>query len=937
MKRKLMPLLICAAVLLNLTLVGVLAAAEAISGTEDENLNGCNCEPVKGVHALYCMYWEASAYNAPEAKSENEALWNGTEYATLAEAVTAAQAADLAEMQTIQVLKNVAIISAFTVEKNIFIQGNGYTMTYGEGYASDIFKIEATGTLTVENLIIDGGFKGALDPQYLTPETYKYPSNRTDASAYPLTSTEGVMTTGDIFTNRGKLYVNQTRIQNFLSMAGSGWGDGLVLKIRADDTISEFDKVAVTNCINSGTGTLFNSNRGGVDGGDNTRFVMRNSSVTYTMGCEYGAVIHVRERSTFMTIENTVFDYNCINVDLDTSVLYIRDTTSNVPHSTAQLTDVRIFNSLGGDDVIEVYSGATLTLNETIPGAMFIESVGHHDDDDVYASGATINGGTITGSNSVSLGGNTYIGKGALIENPHITIGGTSTNDGTLYGNVYASADTGSLTNNGTIEGSLTGNNIIINSGSITGEVSINDGGYLENTGDGTVEGKVCGDVKVGNVIIDVNTANGDYLEMSGGVTVIPDDVTVTFTAVGGNGNQTTVTGPATIEDGYVILPPSTSIDGDVITRDHELRVPIYSIAEVVKDDNDELILPNGTIYRIHNTYVYGPVLFETDGSAIIINDNTETVVNGKVTVIGDGTVTVDGAVRASNYAEINNGYFTIHMTHGDDFAEIDNEGKTITVYDNLSEDPNVSRPTISAGGKTYEIIKGPVFVEDNQLVVPKGSTAMLRAGTSVEIEEEIYDGPAYIDAAGFIHFYVYLNPNNGENATLLGPYFTNENRNACLPTADEIVFEDRRFLGWFEGDVCDDNKDCKEIDAKHVYGQTMYLHAHWQESYTLTIQVTGCSELDVNQSFLFKLESEGVELYVTVVGNGSAKITNLPYGKYTVTQMNTWSWRYDPVSETFTLGQTIEEKGVTFDQKRIADYWLDGHAYYPGKEDEIA
>lgn len=84
-------------------------------------------------------------------------------------------------------------------------------------------------------------------------------------------------------------------------------------------------------------------------------------------------------------------------------------------------------------------------------------------------------------------------------------------------------------------------------------------------------------------------------------------------------------------------------------------------------------------------------------------------------------------------------------------------------------------------------------------------------------------------------------------------------------------------------------------------------------------------------QSTLFKVFSEdGFELEVTIVGNGSATIKDIPVGEYTVTELTNWSWRYDVVGDA---SQTVEAKSegsntVSFTNKRTNDKWLSGDCY---------
>lgn len=109
---------------------------------------------------------------------------------------------------------------------------------------------------------------------------------------------------------------------------------------------------------------------------------------------------------------------------------------------------------------------------------------------------------------------------------------------------------------------------------------------------------------------------------------------------------------------------------------------------------------------------------------------------------------------------------------------------------------------------------------------------------------------------------------------------------------------------------------------------------------------------IDENQTFIFTVKgvqgtnTAGIDLTVTIHGNGEITITDLPIGDYVVTEQTDWSWRYDLTEWSFTtdgdtdknvstngangaeitLGVTGNE--ITFTNKRTKIYWLDGDSY---------
>lgn len=108
----------------------------------------------------------------------------------------------------------------------------------------------------------------------------------------------------------------------------------------------------------------------------------------------------------------------------------------------------------------------------------------------------------------------------------------------------------------------------------------------------------------------------------------------------------------------------------------------------------------------------------------------------------------------------------------------------------------------------------------------------------------------------------------------------------------------------------------------------------------SLTIQKAGYSgyeKVDPNQTFLFHVEGDGVDLIVTVHGNGSVKINGLKVGnEYSVTELTDWSWRYVYTSYSTSLSHesvtngakvVLETDGneITFTNTRNKNKWLDG------------
>lgn len=91
-----------------------------------------------------------------------------------------------------------------------------------------------------------------------------------------------------------------------------------------------------------------------------------------------------------------------------------------------------------------------------------------------------------------------------------------------------------------------------------------------------------------------------------------------------------------------------------------------------------------------------------------------------------------------------------------------------------------------------------------------------------------------------------------------------------------------------------------------------------------LVISRKNASEND--QVFIYKVQNNenGELIYVTVLGNGSVTIHDLPLANYTVAQQNNWSWRYDDQTSTFDLTTLTN---IEFNQKVKKHQWLDGNS----------
>ena len=166
---------------------------------------------------------------------------------------------------------------------------------------------------------------------------------------------------------------------------------------------------------------------------------------------------------------------------------------------------------------------------------------------------------------------------------------------------------------------------------------------------------------------------------------------------------------------------------------------------------------------------------------------------------------------------------------------------------------------------------------------------------------------------------------------------------NGSTPTANDGF----KFVGWYKNEDCTQPVDADWVkDSKLTPGKTKnygtaekpvmgyeaatyYAKFEYDVAY-LTITKQGWEDIDEEQSFLFDVTGpNGYSQRVVIKGNGSVTIKGLKIGEYTVTEVTSWSWRYDAKSssQSITL-QPAQTNAVNFVNSRSNHKWLGGDAY---------
>lgn len=157
------------------------------------------------------------------------------------------------------------------------------------------------------------------------------------------------------------------------------------------------------------------------------------------------------------------------------------------------------------------------------------------------------------------------------------------------------------------------------------------------------------------------------------------------------------------------------------------------------------------------------------------------------------------------------------------------------------------------------------------------------------------------------------------------------------------------KFAGWFKDEACtqpvdagwvEDNKltpqKTKDYGGVMGYEAKTYYAKFAYDVFDLTVSKSGADAVDENQTFIFLISGEGVEMEVVVHGNSSVTVKGLKVGTYTVTELTDWSWRYTPDEAQKTVLQTDAQQAaanqtahtVEFVNERKNSKWLNGAAF---------
>ena len=290
------------------------------------------------------------------------------------------------------------------------------------------------------------------------------------------------------------------------------------------------------------------------------------------------------------------------------------------------------------------------------------------------------------------------------------------------------------------------------------------------------------------------------------------------------------------------------------------------------------------------------------------------------------------GPIITEDLAVYTGGNADIYISQGSAVYDIDtetinwrtgniNEGEDVIMRYRINLDPNSA---VQPGEKIY----------------PNGTTTFSYNNYSDTPVVKEFKVPVITVQGDTIDVYYYVVNENGEPVNSAGVRVPLENAQRLDEESYTNVygtygFTAANFDGYvYYGYIIDGNDQIKDIETVSITTveparNPKLWFGYYKGKTKLRISKTGTDSIDENQSFLFRVEGNGTDLTVSLKGDGAVIIKDLPAGKYTVTEITDWSFRYTPeasVQEVTTTPANMEE--VLFVNRRTTGKWLGGESW---------
>ena len=297
-----------------------------------------------------------------------------------------------------------------------------------------------------------------------------------------------------------------------------------------------------------------------------------------------------------------------------------------------------------------------------------------------------------------------------------------------------------------------------------------------------------------------------------------------------------------------------------------------------------------------------------------LIEDEAKSVVNGLTTKEpyknGSYNITIsqDGTELYIFYERLNYDY-TVHYYLYNTTEKLSDDKNITAPYDSTVTEEKIDIPgytCISAQTQTISIRENkdqnvitfyysPVQYVVEYVAVPDNGGRLSKTIEVISGGDELFDGSV---------------PTANQNYEFLGWYLDEE----CTQSALEYGSVDEATNCF----VPDKNK-LSESDSNIFYAKFI------QKTGNLTIVRENAE--DEGQVFVYEVKNNATSevINITIVGNNSVTIYDLPFGDYTVTQQNDWSWRYN--DEGQTVNHQNDGTTVEFNKNAATEQWLNGNS----------
>ena len=348
---------------------------------------------------------------------------------------------------TITLNSDVTLGQTLYINGDVTIEGKNNSILRAEDFTGTFFVVNAAGSLTLKNTIVDSGNEWTLDKdlynQYLyniettNPKSLKYAiiDDPDNVDMYPLTSEKGKndfgVNTDLIQVKGGSLTVENSKIKNYYSFSIApksvdSNGDSIIdyryalssgKSVITGSTGSQIklDNSDITHCASGSGGAIINVSGEGIEVSLNN-----GSKITDNYGGSNGALLKIYSGANVIMNDAVISDNKGSDSNGTVAMLYVASMTMNdgvisdnsglVGHNNGRNASIYLHNSSsftmnggkiientgasrGGIDSYKTNSNLIIT-NGIVAGNI---STSGSDDPDIYTPGKTaISGGTFT-------------------------------------------------------------------------------------------------------------------------------------------------------------------------------------------------------------------------------------------------------------------------------------------------------------------------------------------------------------------------------------------------------------------------------------------------------------------------------------------------------------------------------------------------------------